>query len=203
MNHPAFFDQVRRIRVCDPLAELLGSCEGGFIEYGYVDAVRLAGHSCPTVAGAYLVTLRALARLFPTGPAERGGVRVHLRDGIGEGVTGVIANVVGMLTGAAGEGGFKGLAGRFERRDLLHFDAGIPASIRFERTRDGQAVDADFHPEHIAAPARMRELLGRVVSGTASASEQHEFGVLWQERVRRILIDGVDDDALVVLSGPH
>ena len=81
MNHPAFFDQVRRIRVCDPLAELLGSCEGGFIEYGYVDAVRLAGHSCPTVAGAYLVTLRALARLFPTGPAERGGVRVHLRDG--------------------------------------------------------------------------------------------------------------------------
>ncbi len=203
MNHPAFFDQVRRIKVRDPLAELLGSCEGGLIEYGYVDAVRLAGHSCPTVAGAYLVTLRALARLFPTGPAERGSVRVHLRDGIGEGVTGVIANVVSMLTGAAGEGGFKGLAGRFERRNLLHFDARIPASIRFERTHDGQAVDVDYHPERIPAPTRMRELLGRVVSGTASASEQHEFGALWQERVRRILIDGVDDDTLVVLSGPH
>lgn len=31
----------------DPLAEFLGAAEGGLIEYGYADAVKLAGHSCP------------------------------------------------------------------------------------------------------------------------------------------------------------
>jgi len=32
----------------DPLAELLGAAEGGIVEYRYADAVKLAGHSCPT-----------------------------------------------------------------------------------------------------------------------------------------------------------
>ena len=30
------------------------------LEYCYLDAVKLAGHSCPTVAGGYLATIRAL-----------------------------------------------------------------------------------------------------------------------------------------------
>ncbi len=50
MNHPDFFDEVPRISLYDPLAEFLGATEGGILEYGYFDAVRLAGHSCPTVA---------------------------------------------------------------------------------------------------------------------------------------------------------
>lgn len=203
MDHPTFFDQVRRITLRDPLAELLGSCEGGLIDYGYADAVRLAGHSCPTVAGAYLVTLRALARLFPDGPAERGAVRVHLRERVEDGVTGVIANVVGLLTGAAAEGGFKGLAGRFERRNLLRFGASIPSAIRFERLDDGRVVDAGYHPELVPAQARTRELLSRVLAGGASEADRREFGRLWQERVRQILIDGIDDEALVTLTGPH
>ncbi len=202
MHHPTFFDQVRRITLRDPLAELLGSCEGGLIDYGYADAVRLAGHSCPTVAGAYLDTLRALARLFPDGPAERGAVRVHFREHVEDGVTGVIANVVGLLTGAAAEGGFKGLAGRFERRNLLRFGASIPSAIRFERLDDGRVVDADYHPELVPAQARTRELLSRVLAGSASEAERREFGTLWQERVRQILIDGIDDEALVTLTGP-
>lgn len=51
MQLPAFFDEVPAIVVTDPLAETLGAAEGGLIEYRYVDAVKLAGHSCPTVAG--------------------------------------------------------------------------------------------------------------------------------------------------------
>lgn len=203
MRHPAFFDQVRRIATRDPLAELLGSCEEGRMEYGYADAVRLTGHSCPTVAGAYLVTLRALEQLFPGEAAERGSVRVLFRDEFDEGVTGVIASVVTLLTGATAEGGFKGLAGRYARCDLMRFGARIPASIRFERTDSGQAVDADYHPERIPAAARMRELLGGILSGNASAAERREFGALWQERVKRILIDGVDDEQLVVLQPVH
>ena len=40
----------------DPLARFLGAAEDGVIEYTYADTVKLAGHSCPTVASAYLMT---------------------------------------------------------------------------------------------------------------------------------------------------
>ena len=52
MKYPAFFDEVPSISLYDPLAEFLGAAEDGILQYGYVDAVRLAGHSCPTVASA-------------------------------------------------------------------------------------------------------------------------------------------------------
>lgn len=65
MKHPAFFDEAPRIVVRDPLADLLGAAEGGLLEYRYLDAVRLAGHSCPTVAGAWLMARAALRSLYP------------------------------------------------------------------------------------------------------------------------------------------
>lgn len=52
MHYPAFFDDVPAIRLYDPLAEFLGAVDDGVIEYRYLDAVKLAGHSCPTVASA-------------------------------------------------------------------------------------------------------------------------------------------------------
>ena len=81
MRTPAFFEAVPAIVVPDPLAELLGAAEGGVIEYRYVDAVKLAGHSCPTVAGAWLMTRAALARLYPGAMPRRGEIRVELRQG--------------------------------------------------------------------------------------------------------------------------
>ena len=57
MQTPAFYDQVRSLSVYDPLAEFLGAAGTGRIEYRYLDAVKLAGHSCPTVAAAYWMKL--------------------------------------------------------------------------------------------------------------------------------------------------
>ena len=39
MGFPAFFDEVPRITLRDPLAELLGSVQGGLLSYGYADAM--------------------------------------------------------------------------------------------------------------------------------------------------------------------
>lgn len=64
MRYPAFFDEVPRIVLRDPLAEFLGALEGGLVEFSYLDAVRPAGHSCPTVASAYGLTRRALGALY-------------------------------------------------------------------------------------------------------------------------------------------
>ena len=78
MNYPAFFDQAPAITVHDGLAEFLGAFSGAMITYRYIDAVRLAGHSCPTVAGAYLMTRRALQLLYPDHTPERGAIQVRL-----------------------------------------------------------------------------------------------------------------------------
>lgn len=52
MNHPAFFDAVPKISLYDPLAEFLDATKDGILQHGYFDAVRIAGHSCPTVVFA-------------------------------------------------------------------------------------------------------------------------------------------------------
>ncbi|HQR04093.1 MAG: hypothetical protein JSR19_09605 [Proteobacteria bacterium] len=190
---PAFFAEVPAVRLRDPLAALLGACEGGLIEYHYADAVKLAGHSCPTVAGAYGLTRRALATLYPAEVPERGGVRVTFAADQASGVTGVVANVVSLLTGAAGSGGFKGLGGRYVRRDLLDFAHEQPMEIRFERRDTGAAVDAAFHPASVPAAPQMAALLQACVLDTADAAQRAEFGRLWQDRVRRLLVDHAAD----------
>ena len=80
MAFPSFFAEIPPIVVHDRLAQFLGAAEGGIIEYRYVDAVKLAGHSCPTVAGAWLLTSRLLTALYPDALPERGGIRVDFSD---------------------------------------------------------------------------------------------------------------------------
>jgi len=53
MTYPPFYDAVETITLYDPLAELLGSFEKGQIRFKYTQIVKAAGHSCPTVGGAY------------------------------------------------------------------------------------------------------------------------------------------------------
>lgn len=198
MSFPEFFAAVPRLTLHDPLAERLGAADNGLIEYSYTDAVKLAGHSCPTVAGAYLMTLKALAKLYPDCPPERGGIKVELRAGQADGVAGVTAAVAGLLTGAAGGGGFKGLGGRFSRRNLLVFAANIDAELCFTRLDSGARVAVTYHPEVVPAPPGLQELMPKLLAGTASATENPEFARLWQLRVERILIDHFDDPELVV-----
>ena len=45
----------------------------------------------------------------------------------------------------------------------------------------------------------MPGLMQLCVSGRATAIEQRQFGLLWQERVRRILIEHRDDPEVFVL----
>lgn len=203
MNTPSFYNDAPKITLYDPLAEFLGAAGKGVVEYRYLDAVKLAGHSCPTVAGAWLTTRKALASLYGDELPVRGAIEVSFRDGQADGVTGVIANVVGLLTGAAQSGGFKGIGGKFDRRNLLHFNAGITGEIRHTRLDTGISVETTYHPERVGPSPGMKELMQKAMMGVASAEEQNRFGVLWQDRVKRILIDHADDAELIsaVISG--
>ena len=200
MASPAFFARLPPITLRDRLAEFLGASSDGLVEFRYLDAVKLAGHSCPTVAGAWLMTAKALERLYPGETPERGGIRVELRGAAGEGVVGVIAAVAGLVTGAAGEGGFKGIAGRFERRGLLLFGAPIAGELRFTRIDSGKSVEASFHADTVPAQGDARTRLSRALAPGASREEREAFAAGWQERVRRILTEQRDDPDLVRLS---
>ena len=184
---PAFFDTAPRIRLRDPLAAFLGAAREGVMEYGYADAVRLAGHSCPTVASAYLMAHAGLGALYGDAMPERGGVRVELRNPAQEGVTGVVANVLSLLTGATVDTGFKGLGGRFDRRRLLAYEAPIAGQVRGTRVANGAAVTVSTRLEKVPGDPRMGDLLPRCVAGAASAQEQELFQALWQDRVRRVI----------------
>lgn len=200
MSYPAFFDSVPTITLHDPLAELLGASTGGLLEYSFHDAVKLAGHSCATVAGAYLMTLKALTALYGEDTPVRGSIRVALRDDQNSGVTGVIANVVSQITGATENNGFKGLAGKFKRTGLLSFNADIAGMMRFERVDQPLAVEIDYHPEHVPGDRHMSTLLQGLLAQHGSVEDQATFAALWQDRVRRILIDHFDNPALVTIT---
>ncbi|MGQ9371226.1 FmdE family protein [Azospirillum sp. ST 5-10] len=200
MTFPAFFAAAPRLTVRDPLGAFLGASADGRLDYGYADAVRLAGHSCPTVAGAYLMTVRALAHLYPGTVPERGAVAVSVRDRAGDGVAGVLAAVAALLTGAAGDGGFKGIGGRFDRRRLLSFGADLADVLGFVRTDTGRGVQAALDTTVVPADPELPELLRRAASGHATAAEEERFRRLWQDRVRRMLVDHADDPRLVILT---
>lgn len=199
MKTPAFFDAVAPIAVTDPLAALLGASEGGRIEYRYLDAVKLAGHSCPTVAGAWLMTRTAMARLYPDGAPQRGGLRVELRQAVDEGVAGVIASIAGLITGAANDGGFKGLAGRFGRQGLLRFGVAMAGEIRFTRLDNGLSVELAHFPQSVPRPGALANLMQIAMAPQADTATREAFAAVWQEWVRTILIDHADDPTLITV----
>jgi hypothetical protein len=200
MHFPEFFDAAPRITVRDPLARFLGATEEGVIEYTYADVVKLAGHSCPTVASAYLMTRAALRALYSDTLPERGGIRVELRDDRLEGVTGVIANVASYLTGATHDTGFKGIGGHFDRRRMFFFGANIPGQIRFTRVDTGAAVTASTRLDRVPADPRIASLISRCVVGAATADEAAQFQTLWQDRVRAFVVERADDPEVIVVQ---
>lgn len=194
MEYPKFYDNVQKVKLYDPLSELLGSFEGGVIQFKYIQIVKAAGHSCPTVAGAYLMTLRALKALYPDTLPVRGEIKVEFKEAMEDGVAGVIGNVVAQITGATDKSGFKGLGGKFVRHSLMFFNAPINSSARFTRTDTGKSVDVYYDPSSVQGDPKQQMLMQKIMQGQADQEEKKEFGRLWQQRVEKILIDNFDNE---------
>ncbi len=186
MSYPKFYDEVQTIKVKDPLSAVLGAFAMGEYEFNYLDVVKSAGHSCPTVAGAYLITAEALKALYPDELAIRGNVRVEFKEDLEDGVAGVISNVVSQITGATDKSGFKGLAGKFARHSLMDFNSDINSSARFTRVDTNKSVDVIYNPSSIMPSPAMQALMQKMMQGMATPAEIKEFGELWQDRVKRI-----------------
>jgi hypothetical protein len=204
MNYPAFYDQAPRITMHDPLAALLGAADDGQLEYCYLDAVRLAGHSCPTVAGAYLMARAAVGALYPDGPAERGGITVRMPAPEDEGVTGVTAQVLTLITGAAAGNGFHGIGGRHVRQSLLSYSApSRSGAIHFGRRDNDATVAVELDLSSLPPPANLRDLLGAALNPAATSDQRAAFAQAWQGRVQCLLLEHADDPQVLRLRRVH
>ena len=196
---PEFYAHAPTITVRDPLAQFLGAARQGVIEYGYIDVVRLSGHSCPTVAGAYLMAIHGLRALYGDEMPVRGDVEVFMRDASGSGVTGVISSVVQLVTGAAAETGFPGAGSLslFARKNLLTFGADVDGVLGMRRRDTSKAVTVHLDSAIVPWPDEMRPLIAKAFSQQANSAELERFAQLWQERVRLMLVEYADNPALV------
>ena len=200
MITPEFFTKVPPITLVDPLAELLGNASKGIVEYSYADMAKLAGHSCPTVAGAYLMLREGLKALYGHEMPVRGQIKVLMRGELGEGTVGVVANVATLVTGATDDSGFHGLNGHFDRRNLLFYEADIEGEMALERVDTLQRVVMNYNPSSVPPEPHMSTIMMKVMSGVASAEEKSDFGTLWQNRVERILVHDGNGATLVTVS---
>ena len=187
MTYPQFFNNIPTIKLQDDLASLLGAFEDGLIEYSYLDSVKSAGHSCPTVLGAYLMTLEGLKALYENEIPSRGNILIEFKESQTTGVAGVIGSVMTNITGSTTTNGFKGLAGKYDRNHLMNFEKDINgASVRFTRVDTQQSVDVFYDASIIKAHEDMNFLMQKSVQGSATNEEKLEFCKLWQQRVEDI-----------------
>lgn len=200
MCMPNFFKQIQPISLQDPLSEVLGASASGVLTYTYGDVVKLAGHSCPTVAGVYLMLLKGLEKLYGSSFPERGNIRVTVKGCLGEGTVGVVANIVTMITGATEQSGFHGIGGKYDRRNLLGFDETLAYDLVLERLDTKTAVGLNYNPSIIPSNPKMAEWMHSVISNKADEDEQEWFKNAWQERVKQILIDYRDEPVLVKVN---
>lgn len=190
-----FFSEIEPIAMIDPLAATLGVVEeSDEIFYHYSEMVKFAGHSCLAVSGAFMITKIALKELYGEKTPTRGEIKVKFKGDAEVNVNGPISQVVSFITGAAGNTGFKGLSGKFNRYQLLSFDEnmapekGVTADIKFERIDTGDKVQIAYRPGLVQKDPAMGELMPLVLSGKATEEEKARFGNLWQEGVKVVLL---------------
>ncbi len=195
---PIFFESIPEITLYDPLAEMLGAAHDGVLKYSYAECVKLAGHSCPTVAGTYLMLRKALKLLYPETIPVRGEIRVLMSGKLGDGVVGVMANLASFITGATDQSGFHGLGGKYDRRNLLSYESPIQGDLGLERVDTGECVSLSYNPKIVPADPKMGEWLELMITEKANFEIERLFQNAWQERVKLILTDYADHPGLIV-----
>jgi len=76
--------------------------------------------------------------------------------------------------------------------DFLH--------VKFTRLDTNKSIELAYNPNIVPPSQRLQELMQLVISKNASEGEIKEFGILWQERVKRILIDNANNDRMIIFQ---
>jgi hypothetical protein len=186
---------VAPIEIRDPVAEALGVLEPGdpFV-ITYRDAVKEAGHSCPTASGAYRIAQLGLDALYPDGYPVRSEIEVQAAGLQDDAAYGVMSRIISYVTGATDDDGFSGLAGDYGgRRDLLVFDAfdldTAEPTFRFRRTDTDETVEVTYHVSDVPDGGPAVGNLRGILDGSASDQQREAFADAWHRRVQVVLSD--------------
>jgi hypothetical protein len=184
MKYLSFFDEIEKIIVYDDLMQFLGVNEDGIVDITYPDTVKFAGHSCATVAGAYLLAREGLKALYPNELPKRGYIKVELQKDPLEDNTGVVGSVISMITGATKDFGFGGIpTGKFNRRNLLFFNADIDSDVCFTRLDTNEKVYVNYRPKKIVNPMA---ILKSAIKPDATKEDIESFPIRFQEMVKTV-----------------
>ncbi len=194
-----FLYEVSPIRFKEPLAEMLGAFKENeaVLEYTFIETVKMAGHACPTVTGAYMSCQEALDFLYPDEIPTRGNIAITIYGEPDEGVIGVIGQVFSFLTGAVAASGFKGLAHKFKRKDLLQFSSDKLDSeaqcFEFKRLDNEARILVKFYPQKVPYPTekaiKLNQLMKKVLWDKAGDSEKKELQDLFIGKVKVMLVE--------------
>ena len=183
MEYPKFYDEIEHIVLQDDLSRFLGATEEGIIEISFLEIVKMAGHSCPTVAGTYLMALKGLQGLYGSELPRRGRIKVELRESLSDGNTGVVAQVLSNITGATANNGFVGIDAGFNRRGLLFFGVDIESNVRFTRIDTNRTVEISYLPGRVVNSGAIMQ---SAVGPDATEESRKSFPKRWQEMVETI-----------------
>jgi len=184
MKYLSFFDDVEKIVVYDDLAKFLGVNDDGIIEFSYADIVKFSGHSCGTVSGAYLIALEGLKALYKGELPKRGSIKVELKKATTEDNAGVVGSVLSTVTGATADFGFGGIpTGKYNRRELLFFNADIEYDVCFTRLDTNKKVGINYTARNVVNPM---EILKRAIKPDATQEDIESFPRRFQDMVHTI-----------------
>jgi len=184
MKYPSFFDQFEKIITYDELAHFLGAAEDGIIDFSYPEIVKTAGHSCGTVAGAYLTALKGLKALYGEELPRRGEIKVEIQKDPTQDNAGVVGCVLSNITGATTNYGFGGIpGGKFNRRNLLFYNAPIETDVKFTRLDTGESVGVNYRPQRIVNPMK---ILKSAISPDATEEDKKTFPQRFQNMVKTL-----------------
>jgi len=184
MKYLSFFDDIEKIVLYDDLSKFLGVNDDGILDFSYADIVKSAGHSCGTVAGAYLMALHGLKALYGEDMPQRGEIKVELKKSPTDDNTGVVGCVLSNITGATTNYGFGGIpTGKYNRRDLLFYEVDIQTDVRFTRLDTGKSIGVDYRPKRIVNPMA---ILKSAIGPDAKEEDIKSFPIRFQAMVQTV-----------------
>jgi hypothetical protein len=184
MKYPDFFNSIEPIKMEDELARFLGAIDDGIIEYSYFDIVKTAGHSCGTVAGAYLTALKGLKALYSEDIPQRGEIKIEIKKSPVDDNAGVVGCVLSNITGATTDYGFGGIpGGKFNRRGLLFYNVDMEADVRFTRLDTGKQIGVNYRPGKVVNPMA---ILKSAIGPDATEKNKKTFPDRFQNMVKTV-----------------
>ena len=208
----AYITEVPPIMMMEPYFDIFGQTTGP-VPYTYEEAVKLSGHSCGAVTGAWTITKKALEALYPDGEIPvRGQIAVEAPGADDEWFVGVFGEVITFVTGASPKTGFNGsefgtVNDLFIRQNKMIYAAEPTGQLPparewiFTRLDTGAKVGVKFNLViilPIPTPART-EMGKKMAAGTATPEEAADYQKYWNDRAKFVL-DNADLDGFFTVT---